>query len=93
MEPHLTDCDELHADDEPCNSNAYTVEHDGTPAPEPEPEPTPEVTLARYRVVGAHRLDEVAPGGTVDLDPDESRTARLLARGQIVPCEPTQQED
>lgn len=95
---HTADCDEQHGPESRCNTNAYTVEHDGDV---PEPEPTPEeppppplaAGLARYVVNGSHAVDGVPPGRVVDLDPDEPRTERLSEQGHIVPAGPTQQED
>lgn len=95
---HTPDCDEQHGPESRCNTNAYTVEHDGSvPDPEPtlEEPPAPPLAagLARYVVNGRQAVDGVSPGRVVNLDPDEPRTERLLTRGQVVPCESTHQED
>lgn len=61
--------------------------------PEPDPEPTPEdAGPVAYKVIGRQRVDEVKRGGTLYLDPDDPRTARLIARGQIARAEPTQED-
>lgn len=48
------------------------------PGPEPEA-PTP----AEYEVTGLQRIHEVAPGGTLLLDPEAPQTRRLLDRGAV----------
>lgn len=47
--------------------------------------------LVAYTVLGRQAVDEVKRGGTLRLDPNEPRTARLLGRGQIVRAD-TQEE-
>lgn len=62
-------------------------------APESDPEPTPEhAGTVAYQVIGRHRVDEVKRGGTLHLDPNDPRTARLIERGQIARVEPTQED-
>jgi hypothetical protein len=68
--------------------------------PDEADEPSPisdEITTdaagpVEYRVVTRQRVDEVKRGGTLFLDPDEPRTARLLERGQIVRVNTTQED-
>lgn len=47
--------------------------------------------LKKYTVTGTHRVREVKPGESLELDPSEPQTVRLLARGQIVPASSRQQ--
>lgn len=49
---------------------------------EPE-EYVPEVRSETYVVSGPHDIHEVAPGGTIDLDPEDPETVRLLEGGHI----------
>jgi hypothetical protein len=83
----------------PDEAAEYTETHDAAaPTPDPvvdapEPVHTPAEGRVTYKVTGRQALDEVKPGGLIDLDPNEPRTARLLARGQIAATSGNTEED
>lgn len=41
--------------------------------------------MARYKVVGNHKVGGIAPGGTVELDLDEQNEWRLVRGGHLQP--------
>lgn len=44
--------------------------------------------MAKFKVVGAHAVADVAPGGVVELDLPEANIAALIEAGAIEPAKP-----